>query len=303
MKNALSALLKGEVIALPTETVYALAADSENLSAIARIYALKKRPKNKALSLLIADLKAVKTFAHHIPQEAFSLMHAFWPGPLTLILPSFNQQSIALRMPSNAFVLSLIQQLSQQKGKIAALCAPSANLSGTFSPTLSEHVLADFGPSFLIVGGTCALGIESTIVDCTCEPFQIIRSGAILLKDLQKIIPNIQIKKNQNNENNNKTKSNQNYYLFSFNQIENFLNKHSNKKNIVLGFQQPQNTHCNWIQTQKNPKLYAQELYIHLRKIEHLQCDFVLLESPPQNEHWQAVWNIFHGQLKKIFNF
>lgn len=304
MKNAIQTLLQGGVIALPTETVFALAADAQNPSAVARVYALKKRPANKALSLLIADLKALDYFTQSCSSDALILMRSFWPGPLTCILPKSDQvlgevlgesSAVALRMPAHGLALALIQQFAQIKGRPCALAAPSANISGMFSPSLPEHVRADLGEHIPILAGRCTLGIESTIVDCTQTPFQIVRSGAITLQALQKIVPHItpSIDVAQT------PKKKISCCFMDAAQIHAFLKENKNKKVAILGFSQPDHAFF-WAKMPLDPTLYARTLYAQLRDAEKAQSTLILLEKPPQNEEWQNLWDFFHGQFKNF---
>ncbi len=306
MKNAVQTLLSGGVVAFPTETVFALGGDSQNKEAIEKIYALKNRPKNKALSLLIADFKALNLFTENIPPKVFPLLQNFWPGPLTCIFPKSSyvlkevlgeENAIALRMPAHSVALSLIQNFSREKGKLCALAAPSANLSGHFSPTLPLHVQNDFGKAFPVLSGVCALGTESTLLDCTTSIFKIKRRGAILLNDLQKVAPDVEFLNEE------KPFKNKNItlpcYLMDGAEIDHFLKENPRQKVAVLGFKAFPKAFYS-VEMANDPELYAQNIYAFLHQAEEQKSTCILLESPPQNEEWQSVWNFFHGQLKNI---
>jgi L-threonylcarbamoyladenylate synthase len=185
--DAVRALAAGELVGMPTETVYGLAADACNDDAVAKIFAAKGRPSDHPLIVHVASTTEVSRFARHIPKFAQSLMDAFWPGPLTLILPrrsevgatcAGGQDSIGLRCPSHPVALALLKACAD--AGIAGLAAPSANQFGRISPTTAAHVQAEMGDDLLILdGGACTVGIESTIIDCTRGAPVLLRPGVL----------------------------------------------------------------------------------------------------------------------------
>ena len=174
---------------LPTETVYGLAADAASADAVAKIFTAKGRPSNHPLIVHVADAAGVDHFAVDVPTFARQLMQAFWPGPLTLILPrrpgvgaetAGGQDSIGVRCPSHPVAQALLQALAAQPDPVWGLAAPSANQFGRVSPTTAQHVLAEFGGDVPVLdGGPCTVGIESTIVDCSRGAPVLLRPGAI----------------------------------------------------------------------------------------------------------------------------
>lgn len=187
--QAVSTLAHGELVAIPTETVYGLAADAGNDAAVARIFAAKGRPSDHPLIVHVADAAAVTLFASAVPDFAQRLMAAFWPGPLTLILPrrsdrggaaAGGQRSIGLRCPAHPVAHALLAACAAAKPPIAGLAAPSANQFGRVSPTTAAHVQSEFGDGLLVLdGGPCVVGIESTIVDCTRGVPVLLRPGVL----------------------------------------------------------------------------------------------------------------------------
>jgi L-threonylcarbamoyladenylate synthase len=183
IEQAAQALRAGERVALPTETVYGLGADACQDAAVARIFAAKGRPADHPLIVHVACSAQVPEYADQVPDFAQRLMAAFWPGPLTLILPrrqgvaaaaAGGQNSIGLRCPSHPVAQALLRAAG------VGLAAPSANQFGRVSPTTAAHVEAEFGRDLLILdGGPCAVGIESTIVDCTRGAPVLLRPGSI----------------------------------------------------------------------------------------------------------------------------
>lgn len=183
IEQASQALRAGELVALPTETVYGLGADASQDAAVARIFAAKGRPAEHPLIVHVASREQVPDYAASVPDFAQRLMAAFWPGPLTLILPRRNgvaaaaaggQNSIGLRCPSHPVAQALLRAAG------VGVAAPSANQFGRVSPTTAEHVEAEFGRDLLILdGGPCPVGIESTIVDCTRGAPVLLRPGSL----------------------------------------------------------------------------------------------------------------------------
>lgn len=181
----------GGLVGLPTETVYGLAADAANEAAVAHIFAAKGRPSEHPLIVHVADAASASRFASEIPSFAQKLMDAFWPGPLTLILPrrpevaaaaAGGQNSVGLRCPSHPVALALLNACAERG--IFGLAAPSANQFGRISPTTAQHVQGEFaGTPYsdmpILDGGACSVGIESTIVDCSRGVPVLLRPGVL----------------------------------------------------------------------------------------------------------------------------
>ena len=189
--QAAQALARGELIGLPTETVYGLAADANNPAAVAHIFQTKGRPADHPLIVHVVDASQVRGFASHVPDFAQALMRECWPGPLTLILPkrvgvadaaAGGHLTIALRCPSHPLAKAVLQ--AAQALGVLGVAAPSANLFGSVSPTTAAHVREAF-PSLLVLdGGACDVGIESTIVDCSRDQPVLLRPGMLTVSQL-----------------------------------------------------------------------------------------------------------------------
>ncbi|MBW8366748.1 MAG: threonylcarbamoyl-AMP synthase [Arenimonas sp.] len=188
--QALAALRRGDVIGLPTETVYGLAADASRPEAVRRIFELKGRPADHPLIVHVADAKQLDRWARDIPDAARVLAAAFWPGPLTLILRkqagvpdevTGGQPTVGLRCPAHPMALALLHEFD------GGLAAPSANRFGHVSPTSAAHVRDEFGDAVTVVldGGECEVGIESTILDLSGEIPRILRPGRITRAQIQ----------------------------------------------------------------------------------------------------------------------
>ncbi len=185
--QAAQALRDGQLVGLPTETVYGLAANAGDDAAVAKIFVAKGRPADHPLIVHVASRDQVPLFAAQVPEFAQRLMDAFWPGPLTLILQrqsgvatasAAGQDSIGLRCPSHPVAQALLQACLPLG--VLGVSAPSANRFGRVSPTSAAHVQSELGPDLLILdGGDCDVGIESTIIDCTRGEPVLLRPGHI----------------------------------------------------------------------------------------------------------------------------
>lgn len=194
LAEAARRILAGELVAVPTETVYGLAADATNAEAVARIYAAKGRPSFNPLIVHVASVEAAERVAVFDP-EALALARAFWPGPLTLVLPrrgdgglaeavSAGLPTIGVRVPRHPVMLALLEAVGRP------LAAPSANASGGISPTTAEHVLASLGARAPMVldGGATERGVESTIVAVGADRVRVLRPGPIPIDQIEAVV-------------------------------------------------------------------------------------------------------------------
>ena len=185
--RAAQALADGELVALPTETVYGLGARADDDAAVARVFVAKGRPADHPLIVHVRDAAAAASFAREIPPVAQRLMQAFWPGPLTVIVPrapsvaaaaAGGQDTIGLRCPAHPAAHALLEAAARLG--VAGIAAPSANRFGRISPTRAEHVCTEFGDELLVLdGGACEVGIESCIVDCSRGRAVLLRPGRL----------------------------------------------------------------------------------------------------------------------------
>jgi L-threonylcarbamoyladenylate synthase len=189
--DAAVALKAGHLVAFPTETVYGLGADARNADAVKRIYQVKGRPADHPLIVHISSINQVAKWAAEIPDYAIALARKFWPGPMTLIFKrseiaqdfiTGGQDTVGLRIPSDPLALALISEF--EKISDSAIAAPSANRFGQVSPTSAQAVSSELSEYLtpedqILDGGACAVGVESTIIDCTGERPRILRPGAI----------------------------------------------------------------------------------------------------------------------------
>ena len=190
--RAAARLQGGELVAFPTETVYGLGANALNAEAIARIYATKGRPAHNPLIVHVTSIKEARELAAHWPENAQKLAEAFWPGPLTLVVPktsavpgiiSAGLGTVALRVPAHPVALELLRA-----AKIP-IAAPSANKSGEVSPSRARHVIQSLGDDIWVLdGGPCEVGIESTVVDVSGEGVAILRPGTLSRRHIERVV-------------------------------------------------------------------------------------------------------------------
>lgn len=187
--KAVGVLRDGGLVGLPTETVYGLAADARNEAAVRRVFATKGRPLGHPLIVHVADLDEARRWSSGWPPAAERLAEEFWPGPLTLVVRrrddvldavTGGRDTVALRVPNHPLAIAVLRAFG------GGLVAPSANLFGKVSPTTAHHVADDLGDAvdYVLDGGPCSIGLESTIVDCSVDPPQILRPGAIVDSDV-----------------------------------------------------------------------------------------------------------------------
>ena len=191
MRDAAATLAAGNLVAFPTETVYGIGADACNGDAVARIYNVKGRPSDHPLIVHVSSAQRMGDWADNIPEYAIKLARDFWPGPMTLVLKRSSlaqdfitggQETVGVRVPDHVVALALLEAFEIIGGK--GVAAPSANRFGQVSPTTAMAVAAELGEFLdsadqIIDGGACAVGVESTIIDCTGDSPKILRPGAI----------------------------------------------------------------------------------------------------------------------------
>ncbi len=304
-KNLLKA---GEIVAIPTETVYGLAGDARNGSALEKIFTLKQRPKNHPLIVHIASAGLLPEWAITIPQLAYELCHFFWPGPLTLILkkhPSVlgavtgDQDTIAIRSPNHPITHALLQDYN------GGLCAPSANRFTQLSPTTAEHVQAVFADRIPLIldGGPCTVGIESTILDLSKNKPTILRPGMITANDIESKL-GIEIMCRGDNSTTRVPGMHQNHYaprkplhLVSGHDLALTLHEYGKQPVFLIALQKLtlNNPHVYHYPMPTNPTGYANMLYQLLHQADNSQANIILVETPPMTEPWFAI----HDRLQK----
>nr|WP_245150683.1 L-threonylcarbamoyladenylate synthase [Pollutimonas harenae] len=324
MEQQLSAaaqrLAQGGLVAFPTETVYGLGADAENPQAIARIYAAKGRPANHPVIVHVAPEADLSYWAASIPAEARILIQAFWPGPLTLILPraahipaavSGGQDSIGLRCPSHPVAQALLRQFAREKPNgQGGVAAPSANKFGQVSPTHAEHVWSEFpelGADQLLVleGGPSEVGIESTIVDVSriesgMGPV-LLRPGHISAAQLAAVLGAPPARPDDHAPQ--VSGSLKAHYAphtplqvlplsLLLDAVRQGGSNQARGRTAVVAFNPVQFDALPGVDTlicNADPAAYARELYALLRRLDAQGYARILMEQPPRTADWQAV--------------
>lgn len=193
VSTAVDILREGGLVALPTETVYGLAADASNELAVRRIFAAKGRPASHPLIVHLSGADRLAGWAAHVPDTARRLAEAFWPGPLTLVLPrgpqvphavTGGQDTVALRVPAHPLARQVLQSFG------GGVAAPSANRFGRISPTTAAHVREELGDEvdYVLDGGPCIIGVESTIIDVSGPVPALLRPGGLAIEEVERVL-------------------------------------------------------------------------------------------------------------------
>lgn len=300
LNEAVAILKAGGLVAIPTETVYGLAADASNPSALHKIFAAKDRPADHPLIVHLADTDKIQEWAVEIPQIAYRLFNAFWPGPLTVICkkaPHVNltvtggQDTIGIRVPDHPIARELLHAFG------GGLAAPSANRFGRISPTTAEHVLQELGDKvdLILDGGRSEVGIESTIVDISSKTIRILRPGMISASAISRVlgqeVPIIDKAIHAPRV----SGSLASHYapstpaeLVAMEALSQRLTELQSKKVVILShLPATANTDTTMITLPNNPLDYAYELYAALREADSLNKDLILIVRVP--DEWHAI--------------
>lgn len=313
LAKAADIIKKGGLVAFPTETVYGLGANALNRKAVRKIFEAKGRPSDNPIIVHIADSKTLFELAQKIPKIAEVLVKKFWPGPLTLVLfkkkivpkeVTAGAKTVAIRLPKNKIALELIRASG------TAIAAPSANLAGRSSPTTAQHVFEDLGEKIDLIldGGLTKIGVESTVIDLTVSPAQVLRPGGVSVEELRKVFKEITLhpfllgKKLKKGimkspgmkyrhyapkapliliEGKDKEKKAKAQQLISFYQKQ-------NKKVGVMAFSETKKLYpkADVVLTagpRKNLEAVAKNLFKILREFDKQKVDIILAESVPEN--------------------
>ena len=302
IQEAAAILRRGGLVALPTETVYGLGADAANPAAVARIFAAKGRPADHPVIVHLGNVSQLEQWATDIPDSAYTLAQAFWPGPLTLILKRHasvsdavtgGQDTIGLRIPGHPIALALLNAFG------GGIAAPSANRFGRISPTTAAHVREELGAAVdcILDGGPCQVGIESTIVDLSAEGARVLRPGGISAAALEAVLghallpvagttprvpgalevhyaPRTPLK------------------LVAAEDLNATVMTHLQRGERVAVLARTgvsPDQRCRWESMPATATDYAQLLYAKLRALDDLTADIILIEAPPAEAAWQAV--------------
>lgn len=306
---AVRILRDGGVVALPTETVYGLGADASNPDAVARVFAMKGRPGDHPLIVHIGSVDDVSDWAIDVPEEAWLLAKRFWPGPLTVILRrkpgvldvvTGGQDTVGLRVPDHPLTLELLAEFGH------GIAAPSANRFGRVSPTCARHVDAEFGEGldYVLDGGECRVGLESTIVDFSGSGVRILRPGAVTAEDIALVIGDSSMRTAQTPE----TRAPRvpgtlaSHYapdttvrLVAAEELEDGVASAMRRglKVCVMARRPAPKGACfaaaRWVRMPEGPDEYGRALYATLHELDTPECDVILIETVPDSPRWVAA--------------
>ena len=301
--RAVAHLRAGNLVAFPTETVYGLGADAGNPDAVRRIFSAKGRPADHPLIVHLPDASHVPRWAREFPDSARALAAAFWPGPLTLILPrtqrasdfvTGTQDSVGLRVPSHPVARDLLAAFGD------AIAAPSANRFGRISPTTAAHVADDLGAAVSLVldGGACALGIESTIVAIVAGEPVVLRPGGVPVADLARVLGHALRYSNIAAPRASGTLSA--HYaprtpatLLAPDalraEVVQLEDRDEDVAVLARTVTRPSDFQDIWLQAPTGAAAYAHDLYANLRTLDAANADVILIEAVPDDEDWLAV--------------
>ena len=309
IRAAVDVLECSGLVAMPTETVYGLAANAEDEKAVKKIFEAKNRPTTHPLIVHITGEEALDHWACDIPQSAYVLARKFWPGPLTMILKKSDavgdwitggQDSVGLRCPSHPWAVALIKAFAGKHHR--GLAAPSANTFGRISPTCAQHVRDDLGEKpkgkvdFILDGGQCEVGVESTIINLSGEHPEILRHGAVTRGMLEEALgcavpdggkDSPRVSGSLKSHYAPKTK-----VVLSDN-IAAELERLKDKKVAVMAsgqaLEQTPAHVVKWFIAPSDASEYMHVLYTRLHELDQTGADLILIETPPTGDAWNAV--------------
>ena len=303
IETAVQALRDGELVAFPTETVYGLGANAQNPVAVRRIFEAKGRPANHPVIVHLDSPRYLHRWVREVPEIASRLAEAFWPGPLTMVLPraanvhdviTGGQDTIAIRVPAHP----MAQQLLTAFG--GGIAAPSANRFGRLSPTRAEHVREELGEAvrILLDGGECQIGLESTIVSFEGESVRLLRPGGVTAAQIRALVgelfsgpagaaPRV-------------PGSGPTHYapttpmtIVPAGEIDAQADAASvgARRVAVLAQRLPLRAHkyATWINAGRRPESYGRDLYNNLRTLDKAGCAHILVQAVPDLEAWDAI--------------
>jgi L-threonylcarbamoyladenylate synthase len=298
IRKAAEILRAGGLVAFPTETVYGLGADATSQTAVARLYAVKRRPSEHPVIVHFSSPDQAFAWGREVPAAAKKLAEKFWPGPLTLILKrsgrakdfvTGGQETVGLRVPSHPVAQNLLKEFG------GAIAAPSANRFGLVSPTSAAHVREDLGKDvdLVIEGGPSEVGIESTILDLSGAAPVLLRPGHISREDLRRVL-GIDVSENVAASPRHPGGLERHYAprtparLVPAYGLDKAITE-LKAKVAVLAFSRPDERVDYWLRMPREPQAYAQRLYAALRELDSAGCERILVEAPPDSPEWAAV--------------
>ena len=304
--RAVELLRAGEVVALPTETVYGLAANALDAKAVSRIYEIKGRPAHNPIIVHVASVEMAKRCVADWPAVANKLAKAFWPGPLTMVLPRAKQipdivtaggKTVGVRWPSHPFIQEVIRVCD------FPLAAPSANLSNQISPTNAEHVAKQLKIPLIVDGGQAQVGIESTVIDLTVNPPRVLRPGMIHEQALAAVTEKITAGAGGGAEVLKSPGQLTKHYAPKAKLVilkwrdERDLNSqlatpdpHLTARHVIAHTHIPSQTGFSSVSViPHDAEAFARALYAELHRCDELGAELIIVEAPPETSEWRAI--------------
>ena len=303
IESAAAALRRGELVAFPTETVYGLGANAQNPAAVRKIFEAKGRPANHPVIVHLDSPRYLHRWVREVPELANRLAEAYWPGPLTMVMPraphvhdviTGGQDTIAIRVPQHP----MAQQLLTAFG--GGIAAPSANRYGRLSPTRAEHVREELGEAVRVIldGGECHLGLESTIVSFEGPQVRLLRPGSVTTQQLRGVVGELLIGPGADSPR--VPGGTLTHYapatpmtIVPAGEVDAQADAASagGKRIAVLAQRLPLRSHkyVTWINAGRRPEAYAHDLYTNLRTLDKAGCQRILVQAVPDGERWEAI--------------
>jgi len=303
IETAVQALRDGELVAFPTETVYGLGANAQNPAAVRRIFEVKERPPDHPVIVHLDSPRYLHRWVREVPDSAGQLADAFWPGPLTMVMPraanvhdviTGGQDTIAIRVPAHP----MAQQLLTAFG--GGIAAPSANRYGRLSPTRAEHVREEFGESVRVIldGGECQIGLESTIVAFEDGSVRLLRPGSVTAAQIRAVVGELLV--GSAGASPRVPGSAPTHYaprtpltVVPAGEIDAQAEAASagGRRVAVLAQRLPLRSHkwVTWINAGRRPEMYGRDLYTNLRTLDKAGCQQILVQAVPDGERWDAI--------------
>ena len=301
--RAAQLLRDGKLVAFPTETVYGLGADASNPAAVRRIFEAKGRPEDHPVIVHVADIRAAERWSLSMPDEARALAAAFWPGPLTLIVPRAShvsdtvtggQPSVGLRAPAHPVARALLAEFG------GGIAAPSANRFGLVSPTTARHVADDLGDAvdLILDGGACDVGIESTIIAFTTHAPMLLRPGGVDIDAIAKVLGRTPVARDAAAPR--VSGSIGSHYaphtpagLVAKDALRAELSQleERDERVAVLAWSvgRPEDFDGVWLSAPRDAIGYGHALYANLRALDAANADTILIEQVPEGNAWTAI--------------
>jgi L-threonylcarbamoyladenylate synthase len=292
VRRAAEFLRAGEVVALPTETVYGLAANALDEKAVSKIFQIKGRPANNPIIVHVAGIEMAKRCAKNFPPIAEKLSKSFWPGPLTLVLPRSEKITVGIRWPGHPFIQAVIRECG------FPLAAPSANLSNNISPTNAEHVREQLGGKIPLIvdGGQSQVGIESTVLDLTVSPPQILRPGMVHAGSLAAVCGEVQSPASKIEVLKRHYSPKAKLIILNWRDDADLKSQIANRKSqiqnchVITHTKVPSGENFSGVSViPHDAEAFARALYAELHRCDAAGAKWIVVEAPPDLPEWSGI--------------